>query len=63
MQFEYLIPICVFESPQWTLFGLFNSPRAGMGPLHVREGVMKHDIHIHIKLKSYKLKLLGELVI
>ena len=63
MQFESLIPICVFESPQWTLFSLFDSPCVGMRSLHVREGVMKHDIHIHIKLKSYKLKLLGELII
>ena len=39
---------------------LNDSPRAGMGP-HVREGVEKHDIHI--KSKSYKLELLGELVI
>ena len=29
--------------------------------MHVREGVKKHDIHI--KPKSYKLDLLGELVI
>ena len=41
------------------MFGLFDSPRAGMEP-HVRDGV-KHDIHI--KLKSYKLELLGELVV
>ena len=37
----------------------FDSPCAGMG-LHVREG-MEHDIHI--KLKSYKLELLEELVV
>ena len=29
--------------------------------LHAREGVKKHNIHI--KLKSYKFELLGELVI
>ena len=39
---------------------LFDSPHAGMGP-HVREGVKKHDIHI--KPKSYKFKLSGELVV
>ena len=43
-----------------TLFGLFGSPCAGMR-LHVREGVKKYDIHI--KPKSYKFELLGELVI
>ena len=32
-----LIPICLFENHEG-LFGLFDSPRAGMGP-HVREGV------------------------
>ena len=42
------------------MFDLFNSSRAGMGT-HMREGVTKHDIHI--KLKSYKLELLGELVV
>ena len=42
------------------MFDLFDSPRAGMGP-HMREGVKKHDIHI--KLKSYKLELLGKLVV
>ena len=31
------------------------------GRMHVREGVKKYDIHI--KPKSYKLKLLGELVV
>ena len=41
------------------MFDLFDSPLANMGP-HMREGVKKYDIHI--KLKSYKLKLLGELV-
>ena len=30
--------------------------------LHVREDVKKHDI-IHIKPKSYKLELLGELIV
>ena len=59
LQFEYLIPICVFENLYWTPFDLFDSPRAGMRH-HVREGV-KHDIHI--KPKSYKLELLGELVV
>ena len=54
-----LFPICRFESPWRTLFGLFDSPRVGMRP-HVREGVKMHDIHI--KFKSYKLELLGELV-
>ena len=39
--------------------GLFDSPHASMGP-HVRKGVKEYDIHI--KPKSYKLKLLGELV-
>ena len=29
--------------------------------LHMREGVKRHDIHI--KSKSYKLKLLGELIV
>ena len=29
--------------------------------LHMKEGVKRHDIHI--KSKSYKLKLLGELVV
>ena len=33
-----LFSICLFESPWKTLFGLFDSPRARMGP-HVREGV------------------------
>ena len=42
------------------IFDLFNSPCVGMGS-HVREGVKKHEIHI--KLKSYKLKLLGEFVV
>ena len=42
------------------MFGLFDSPRAGMG-LHVRESVKKHVIHF--KSKSYKLELLGELVV
>ena len=42
------------------MFNLFDSPRAGMGP-HVREGVKERDIHI--KPKSYKLELLGELVV
>ena len=46
------------------LFGLFDSQHAGagasMGP-HVREGVKEYDIHI--KFKSYKLELLGELVV
>ena len=61
LQFEYLIPICVFESPWW-IYGLFDSPRAWVwGRMHVREGVKKHDIHI--KLKSYKFELLGELVV
>ena len=32
----------------------------GMGP-HMREVVKKHDIHI--KPKSYKLELLGKLVV
>ena len=32
------------------LFGLFDSPRVGMGP-HLREGVKRYDIHI--KSKSY----------
>ena len=32
----------------------------GMG-LHAREGVKEHDIHI--KIKSYKLEILGELAI
>ena len=41
------------------LCGLFDSPYAGMGCMHAREGVKKHDIHI--KPKSYKLELLGEL--
>ena len=39
--------------------GLFDSPHVGMGP-HVRDSV-KHDIYI--KPKSYKLELLGELVV
>ena len=43
-----------------TLFGLFDSPRAGMG-LHVREGGKMHDIHI--KPKSYNFELLEELVV
>ena len=47
MQFEYLILICVFECSWWTLFGLFDSPHAGIVP-HVREGV-KQDIHIKLK--------------
>ena len=29
--------------------------------MHVRDGVKKHDIHI--KLKSYKLELLEELIV
>ena len=40
--------------------GLFDSPRASIGP-HVREGVEKH--YIHIKPKFYKLELLGELIV
>ena len=42
------------------IFGLFDSPRASMGP-HMRKGVEKHDIYI--KPKSYKLEFLGELVV
>ena len=53
-----LLPICLFESP-WT-FDLFDSPSASMWP-QVRKGVKKHDIHI--KHKSYKLELLGEMVV
>ena len=49
-----------YESPRKTLFGLFDSPCAGIRP-HVREGVKRHDIHN--KPKSYKLELLGELVV
>ena len=41
-------------------FDLFDSLRESTR-LHVREGVKKHDTHI--TPKSYKLKLLGELVI
>ena len=33
-----LFPICLFKSPWRTLFGLFDSPHAGIG-LHVRESV------------------------
>ena len=40
------------------MFDLSDSPRAGMRS-HMREGVKKPDIHI--KFKSYKLELLGEL--
>ena len=41
---------------------LFNSPRAQVqGRMHMRKGVKKH--YIHIKVKSYKLELLGELVV
>ena len=58
--FAILIPICLFESPKRAVFGLFDSPCASMG-LHMREGVKEHDIHI--KPKSYKLELLGELVV
>ena len=50
LQFEYLILIYIFESPWWTLFGLFDSPWfvslfmcVGMEP-HLKEGV-KHDNH------------------
>ena len=39
---------------------LYVYPCAGMG-LHVREGVVVHDIHCGPKF--YKLKLLGNLVI
>ena len=42
------------------MFSLFDSPHVGMGP-YMREGVKKHDIYI--KLKSYKLELLGELIV
>ena len=35
-------------------------PSADMGP-HVREGIKKHDTHI--EPKSYKLELLGKLVV
>ena len=53
-------PICLFEIPWRTLFGLFDSPRADMG-LHVSEGVK--DMILNVKLKFYKLELLGGLVI
>ena len=43
-----------------TLFGLFDSPCAGIG-LYVKEGIKRHVIHI--KLKSYKLELLEKLVV
>ena len=44
------------------LCGLFDSPRAWVwGGMHVRESVKKHDIHV--KLESYNLEFLGELVI
>ena len=33
-----LFPICLFESPRRTLFGLFDSSREGMR-VHVRESV------------------------
>ena len=50
-----LIPIFIWKSIMDA-----NSPHAWVwGHMHVREG--KHDIHI--KLKSYKFELLGELVI
>ena len=49
-----------FKPPLFNLFGLFDSPPTGMG-LHVRGGV-KGVIFI-LKLKSYKLELLGELVV
>ena len=42
------------------MFGLFDSLQAGMRP-HVRESAKEHDIHI--TPKSYKLELLGELVV
>ena len=42
------------------MFGLFVSLCADMG-LHVREGVKMHDIHI--EPKSYKLELLGKLIV
>ena len=43
------------------LFLLFDSPCAQVwGRTHVREGVKNRDLHI--KPKSYKLELLGELV-
>ena len=54
------MPPFVYLKVHEGLFGLFDSQRAGIGP-HVRKGVEKHDIHI--KLKSYKLKLLGKLVV
>ena len=43
-----------------TLFGLFDSSRVGMRS-HVRKSVKRHDNHI--KPKSYKLELLGQLVV
>ena len=43
-----------------TLFGLFDISRAGM-ELHVRYDLKRHDIHI--KHKSKKLEVLGELVV
>ena len=55
-----LFTICLFDSPWRTFFSLFDSPHAGMGP-HVRKNVKRHDIRI--KPKSYKLELLGELVV
>ena len=54
-----LFPICLFKSPWRVLFGLSHSPCVGMRP-HMRKGFKGI---IHIKLKSYKLELLGELVV
>ena len=55
-----LFLICLFESTWRTLFGLFDISRAGI-ELHVRDDLKRHDIHI--KHKSKKLKVLGELVV
>ena len=40
-----LFLICSFESPWRTLFGLFNSPCAGM-VLHMKEGGVKGMIFV-----------------
>ena len=37
LQFEYLITVCVFESPLGTLFGLFDSLYASIRMQHLKE--------------------------
>ena len=57
-QFACLFPHLVSLFSNLLFYGI--SLRVGMR-LHMREGVKEYDMHI--ELKSYKLKLLGKLVV